>query len=114
MDNKITYRVTSNGLVDEDLYEYDLTIYGDEGIPMSWVTYRKDLNRRLIIIGMVGTKQEFRNQGLSKRVLDILFQGLQKTKWPVCVEAYTAAGEIYIRHVIENLAAKYGVRMIKC
>jgi len=114
MNSAITYKVTSNGLVDENVYEYDLTMYGVDHIPMSWVTYRKDINRKLIIIGMVGTKPEVRNKGLSKRVLEVLFQGLQQTKWPVCVESYTAAGEIYIRHVIEQLAAKYGVRMISC
>ena len=94
------------GLVDDDIFEYKLIS------EQSWITFGKD-SRHNYIIYMIGTYNEFRNQGHASRLLEVLFRMIKKENGTVTVESYTSAGEIWIRGAIEKMAIKYRVRLIK-
>lgn len=94
------------GLVDDKIYEYEMAS------EHSWITFGKMDNSNLYIIYMIGTESEEQGKGYAKQLLDVFFRWVKKDNGIVKVDAYTAAGEIKIRHVINRLAINYGVKVI--
>jgi hypothetical protein len=100
-------QITKQGLVDDGIYGYEMES------PYSWVRFGKDTNN-VFIVYAVGTTQTERNKGHATYLLDVFFQLIKKAKGSVCIQSYTAAGEIYIKHIIEKLSQQYGVRIVNC
>lgn len=113
LPNQKHVKLFKHGLVDENVYEYELVLQLNN-MDLSTIKFGKDDTRRSIFFYMIATTTTHRNQGFAKELLDAFFRMIKKMNYSLCIDSYTAAGEIYVRHVIEDLAKKYGVRMIKC
>lgn len=108
MNNKLNVKIHSHGLVDDDTNEYEMT--SDH----SWVKFGRSIsNPRAFTLHMIGTTEKKQGEGHASRLLDYFFAMMKRVGGTVKTGAYTAAGEIKIRHVIERLAKKYNVRLIQ-
>lgn len=100
-------QIVKKGLVDDNIYGYEMT-FGP-----SWLNFGRDFRTNTFILDMVGTSSQERNRGHATRLLDVFFRMVSQIKGVVKVDVYTAAGEIYLRHIIERLAQKHKVRLVK-
>lgn len=101
-----SFQIENLGLLDDGIKGYKLTS------EYSWIKFGKDESRNYILY-MIGTNPSFRNQGHANQILDTFFRMIKKSNGNLIVETYTAPGEMYIRHNIEKLSHKYGVRILK-
>lgn len=107
LENEPNIKIEKQGLVDDGIYGYKLVS------PYSWITFGKSPSNNIFIVFMIGTHDKFRNQGYATKLLDVFFKMIKKANGNIMIESYTSAGEIWIKPVIEKLAKKYGVRLIK-
>lgn len=104
-NNKV--QIKKQGLIDDGVYGYEM-FFGP-----SWIRFGRDMATNTFIVYMIGTSIQERGKGHAKRLLDVFFKMIYRANGAVKVDSYTAAGEIWIRHVIERLAQMYGIRMVK-
>lgn len=98
-------QIKSKGMVDNGIYGFELS----DG--HSWINFGRGVGHHFIIY-MVGTKHDERNQGHATRLLRIFFQMVKKARGTIEIESYTAAGNLYLKHIIDRLSKEYGVRVI--
>ena len=80
--------------------------------PYGYLSYGHDEANNVFDIYMIQTKSEFQNQGHGRNLLDKFFMHVKSNRGRVHVDSYTLSGLAWIKHVIERLANKYGVRLI--
>ena len=98
-------KVHKLGLVDVDTYAYEIES------KHSWINFHRIQGDNVFVIQMIGTEGEDRRRGHATALLDAFFRLVKKTNGRIEIDAYTSAGEIYIKPVIERLAKKYGVNV---
>jgi 8-oxo-dGTP diphosphatase len=99
--------VKNQGLVDVGVHGYKWST------PHAYLSFGHDPSSRLFHLYMIQTpKEEDRNQGYSKALLERFFQMIQKQGGALDVGSYTTSGMAFAKHVIERLAKQYRVRLV--
>lgn len=106
MESKNSSTLHSLGLIDDGVNGYSLKS------EHSWINFGVDVNN-IFIIYVIETAKDAQNQGHASKLLDTFFQMVKRKNGSIDVGPYTTSGEMYIKPVIEKLAQKYRVRIVK-
>jgi hypothetical protein len=105
---KENYKNVSMGLVDDGINGYELKS------PYSFIRYGFEPSSGIFHLYQINTPElENRHEGHAKEIMDRFFQTIKNKNGSLNDGPYTSSGTLYIKHVIERLAKKYNVRLIR-
>jgi 8-oxo-dGTP pyrophosphatase MutT (NUDIX family)/GH24 family phage-related lysozyme (muramidase) len=99
--------IDREGMIDVGTYGYKWRT------PYSYLSFGEEPASMVAHLYMIQTpKEEDRNKGHSKELLDLFFQMLKRKGWALDVGSYTTSGMSWTEHVIERMAKQYNIRLI--
>lgn len=105
---------SDNGMKMEPQGLVDVGVHGYKWSTLhAYLSFGHEPSARLFHLYMIQTpKEEDRNKGYSKALLERFFQMIQKQGGALDVGSYTTSGMAFSKHVIERLAKQYRVRLV--
>lgn len=98
---------TSQGLVDDGVYGYELKS------EHSYLRYGHDPISRMFYLYNIGTPNpEDKHKGYAKELLKHFFDIIKQSKGMLDVGSYTTSGMAHIKHVVDRLSKEYNVRLV--
>lgn len=98
---------TSQGLVDDGVYGYELKS------EHSYLRYGHNPTNRIFYLYNIGTpNQDDKNKGYATELLKYFFQLIKQSNGMLDAGSYTTSGMAYIKHVVDRLSKEYNVRLL--
>jgi poly(A) polymerase len=100
--------IIRKGIVGDGIYEYELVS------PFSALRYRYEPDAKLFYLDNIATPDvENQGRGYAKALLESFFRLIKQYGGALDCDTYTTSGMSKIKHVVEFLSKKYGVRIVK-